>query len=98
RAPGPPPDNFNVFADNGVGTPRNLLTPGEAMAAYQASHAVPQTVNLNAAGQIEVGSDFTVQQFEVSRPFTTFVVNSTSPFGGGLDLTVVGPTPVLDLQ
>lgn len=98
RAPGPPPNNYNVFADNGPGTPRNLLTPSEALAVYQASHNLPQTVNVNAAGQITVGSTFTAQQYEVLKPFSTFVVKSTSAFGGGLTLNIAGATPVLDLQ
>jgi hypothetical protein len=98
RAPGPPPNNYNVFASNGIGTPRNMLTPGEAMAVYQASHAVPQTVNVNASGQLKVGSVFTAQEYEVVRPFNTFVVNSTNPTGGGMTFQVLGSAPVLDLQ
>jgi hypothetical protein len=99
------PTVFSV--DAGVGTPRTMVTPGEALALYQVSrdsNANAQTIGLERKGKVTdknpvtglSPSVITINSQELPAQFTSFVVN-TQANRPGLTINMQGASSVINV-
>src|SRR5262249_8780893 len=100
-------NTVTIASDNGPANPRNLITPGEALAVYQVSRdsaLTAQTVGLNALGQVTSinpatsgsPSVFTTGSREQLLPFTSFAV-AAADVANQVQVKFQGAAPIVDL-
>src|SRR5262249_44802581 len=99
----------NIAVDGGsLGSPRTLVTPGQALALYQVTrdNAVSaQTLGLNALGQVTGTNPVTNSSPSVFKtgvreqllPFTSFVV-AAADTPNQVRVEFQGTTPIVDLK